>query len=105
MGSVFPHPEIRLHSQTNGNQVLRLAHLRDANRRRNYYDVYYQRMYDLATATEIKLALQALKTSHQSLLAQPRVRPSPTPEGATPTPAVAPAKKKQAQKHKKKVHK
>ena len=79
--------------------------LEKRNRLRNYYDIYYQRMYDLATAPEIKLALQALKSSHQSLLAQPRVRPSPTPEGATPTPAVAPAKKKQAQKHKKKVHK
>jgi hypothetical protein len=79
--------------------------LEKRNRLRDYYNIYYQRMSALATTPEIKLALQALKTSHESLLSQPRVRPSPTPEGATPTPTIAPAKKKQAQKHKKKVHK
>jgi hypothetical protein len=76
--------------------------LEKRNRLRDYYDIYYQRMSALAATPEIKLALQALKTSHESLLSQPRVRPSPTPEGATPT--VAPAQKKQAHKHKK-VHK
>jgi hypothetical protein len=79
--------------------------LEKRNRLRNYYDIYYQRMSDLASTPEIKLALQALKTTHQSLLAQPRVRPSPTPEGATPTVTATPAKKKAGQKHKKKVHK
>ena len=79
--------------------------LEKRNRLRNYYDIYYQRMSDLATVPEIKLALQGLKTSHQILLSQPRVRPSAIPEGATPTPTVSPAKKKQAQKHKKKIHK
>jgi hypothetical protein len=79
--------------------------LEKRNRLRNYYNIYYERMSVLATTPEIKLALQALKTSHQGLLAQPRVRPSPTPEGSTPTPAPSgtPAKKKQpANKHKKK---
>jgi hypothetical protein len=78
--------------------------LEKRNRLRNYYNVYYERMSALATTPEIKLALQALKTSHQGLLDQPRVRPSPTPEGATPTPTPSgtPAKKKPAQKHKKK---
>ena len=78
--------------------------LEKRNRLRDYYDIYYQRMSALATTPEIKLALQALKTSHQGLLAQPRVRPSPTPEGATPAPSVAPGKKQPGHK-KKKVHK
>jgi hypothetical protein len=68
-----------------------------------YYDIYYERMSALATTPEIKLALQGLKTAHEGLLAQPRVRPSPTPEGATPTPtpSATPAPKK-PHKHKKK---
>ena len=69
-----------------------------------YYEVYYQRMSALATTPEIKLALQPLKSIHQYLLAQPRVRPSPIPEGATPTPTPTgtPAPKKTPHKHKKK---
>ena len=78
--------------------------LEKRNRLRNYYNVYYERMSALAGTPEIKLALQALKTSHQGLLDQPRVRPTPTPEGFTPTPTPSgtPVKKKPAQKHKKK---
>jgi hypothetical protein len=78
--------------------------LEKRNRLRNYYNIYYERMSALATTPEIKLALQALKTSHQGMLDQPRVRPTPTPEGATPTPTPSgtPVKKKPAQKHKKK---
>src|SRR6266540_5168727 len=78
--------------------------LEKRNRLRDYYNTYYERMSALATTPEIKLALQALKTSHQGLLNQPRVRPSPTPEGFTPipTPSGTPAKKKPANKHKKK---
>jgi hypothetical protein len=74
------------------------------NRLRDYYNIYYERMSALATTPEIKLVLQAIKTSHQGLLDQPRVRPSPTPEGFTPTPTPSgtPAPKKPAQKHKKK---
>jgi hypothetical protein len=60
--------------------------------------VYYQRMSALA-APEIKSTLQSLKTSHEGLLAQPRVRPTPP---GSPTPKPSPAKKKkQEQKHKK----
>jgi hypothetical protein len=79
--------------------------LEKRNRLHTYYNVYYERMSALATTPEIKLALQALKTSHQGLLDQPRVRPSPTPEGATPTPTPSgtPAKKKPANKNKKKA--
>jgi hypothetical protein len=79
--------------------------LEKRNRLRNYYNVYYERMSALASTPEIKLALQALMTSHQSLLDQPRVRPSPTPEGSTPTPAPSGTPKKPATKHKKKKEK
>ena len=69
------------------------------NRLREYYDIYYHRMSALATTPEIKLSLQAQQTSHEGLLAQPRVRPTPP---GSPTPAPAPAKKKkQEHKHKK----
>ena len=72
--------------------------LEKRNRLREYYDIYYQRMSALATTPEIKLTLQSLKTTHDGLLAQPRVRPTPP---GSPTPPPAPAKKKQQQKHKK----
>ncbi len=82
--------------------------LEKRNRLHNYYDVYYQRMSALATTPELKLALQALKTDHQNMLDQPRVRPSPTPEISgtpSPTPTSTPVKKKAKEKHKKKMHK
>jgi hypothetical protein len=77
--------------------------LEKRKRLRTYYDIYYERMSALATAPEIKLALQALKTSHEGLLDQPNVRPTPTPVGFTPspTPSGTPVKKQPA-KHKKK---
>src|SRR4029077_10076395 len=65
--------------------------LEKRNRLRGYYDIYYQRMTALATTPEIKLTLQSLKTSHEGLLAQPRVRPTPP---GSPTPKPSPAKKK-----------
>ena len=75
----------------------------------SYYEIYYQRMSVLATTPELKVALQALKESHQGILAQPRVRPSPTPEISgtpSPTPTSTPFKKTVKGKHKKnKVHK
>jgi hypothetical protein len=79
--------------------------LEKRKRLRNYYEVYYQRMSALATTPELKLALQALKNTHQNMLAQPRVRPSPTPEpsgASSPTPTSTPFKKKPKAKHKKK---
>jgi hypothetical protein len=82
--------------------------LEKRDRLRNYYDIYYQRMSALATTPELKLALQALKTDHQNILAQPRVRPSSTPEPSgtpSPTPTSTPLKKKAKEKHKKKIHK
>jgi len=74
----------------------------------SYYEIYYQRMSALATTPELKVALQALKESHQGILAQPRVRPSPTPEitgTPSPTPTSTPFQKKTKEKKKKKVHK
>ena len=78
--------------------------LEKRNRLREYYNIYYQRMSALATTAELKVALQGFKTSHQTMLAQPRVRPTPIPEGATPTPTPAgkPGQKKPQHKHKKK---
>jgi hypothetical protein len=73
--------------------------LEKRHRLREYYDIYYQRMSALATTPEIKSTLQVMKTTHEGLLAQPRVRPTPP---GSPTPPPAPAKKKkQEQKHKK----
>ena len=37
----------------------------------DYYEVYYKRMSALATTPELKVALQALKDTHQAILAQP----------------------------------
>jgi hypothetical protein len=76
--------------------------LEKRNRLRNYYNIYYERMSALATTPELKLALQALKTTHQGMLAQPNVRPTPDTSTPTPTPSGTPAPKKPAQKHKKK---
>jgi hypothetical protein len=79
--------------------------LEKRNRLRNYYNVYYERMSALATTPELKLALQALKTNHQGLLAQPNVRPTPDTSTPSPTPSGTPAPKKPADKHKKKKQK
>jgi hypothetical protein len=82
--------------------------LEKRNRLRTYYEVYYRRMTALASTPELKLVLQTLKTVHQNVLAQPRVRPSPTPEQTgtpSPTPTSTPVKKKHKAKHKKKIHK
>src|SRR6059058_5047424 len=79
--------------------------LEKRNRLRNYYNIYYERMSALAMTPEIKLALQGLKSSHQGMLAQPRVRPTPDTSTPTPTPSGTPAPKKPADKHKKKKEK
>jgi hypothetical protein len=79
--------------------------LEKRNRLRNYYNIYYERMSALATTPEIKLALQGLKSSHQGVLAQPRVRPTPDTSTPTPTPSGTIAPKKPADKQKKKKEK
>jgi hypothetical protein len=75
--------------------------LEKRNRLRDYYNIYYDRMSALATSVEIKLALQALKTSHQSVLAQPRVRPETDASTPAPAPAATPAHKHKKNKLKK----
>jgi hypothetical protein len=80
--------------------------LEKRNRLRDYYNIYYQRMSALATTPELKLALQSLKTSHENLLNQPRVRPTPDTSTPSSTPSSTPApKKKSADKQKKKKEK
>ena len=79
--------------------------LEKRNRLRNYYNIYYERMSALATTPEIKLALQGLKSSHQGVLAQPRVRPTPDTSTPTPTPSGTSPPKKPADKQKKKKEK
>jgi hypothetical protein len=79
--------------------------LEKRNRLHNYYSIYYERMSALATTPEIKLALQGLKSSHQGVLAQPRVRPTPDTSTPTPTPSGTLAPKKPADQHKKKKEK
>ena len=76
--------------------------LEKRNRLRNYYNIYYERMSALATTPEIKLALEGLKSSHQGLLTQPRVRPTPDTSTPTPTPSGTSPPKKPADKQKKK---
>jgi hypothetical protein len=79
--------------------------LEKRQRLREYYSVYYQRMSALTNDAGIKLALEAFRNNHQSVLAQPRVRPTPIPEGATPTPTPAKPVKKAGHKEKKKKSK
>ncbi len=59
------------------------------NRLHNYYDIYYGRMSALASSPELKLALEAIKSAHLSLLAQPRVRPSSSASPASDAARVA----------------
>src|SRR5207248_10652804 len=79
--------------------------LEKRNRLRNYYNIYYERMSALAMTPEIKLALQGLKSAHQGMLAQLRVRPTRDTSTPTPTPSGTPAPKKPADKHRTKKEK
>ena len=67
--------------------------LEKRNRLRNYYNVYYDRMSALASSAEMKLALEALKTTYFTSIDQPRVRPSPPSAGSSPTPTPTPERK------------
>ena len=93
---VVNDPEVRAAKATA--QAAR-TDLEKRNRLRDYYNVYYERMSALASS-EMKLALQGLKTSHLARLNQPRVRPST--DGALPTPKSTPEDKR---KHKKRSNK
>ena len=61
--------------------------LEKRERLRAYYNIYYGKMRTLASSTQMKTALDTLKSQHLSQINQPRVRhltdgglPTPTPE-------------------------
>ena len=80
---VVNDPEVRAAKATA--QAAR-TDLEKRNLLRDYYNVYYQRMSALASSPEMKLALQALETSHVADTSQPRVRHETDSSLATPTP-------------------
>jgi len=61
--------------------------LEKRQRLRDYYNIYYERMKARAESPEMKIALDASKAAHLTLLNQSRVRPSPAP---APAPAASP---------------
>jgi len=66
--------------------------LEKRERLRNYYDLYYGRMRVLARSTEMKTALDQLRTEHLSRLTQAHVRHET--DSNLPTPSPTPKKKK-----------
>src|SRR6266446_8333492 len=88
---VVNDPEVRAAKATA--QAAR-TDLEKRNLLREYYNVYYQRMSALASSPEMKLALQALETSHVAYTSQPRVRHATDSSLATPTPKPANKQKK-----------
>jgi hypothetical protein len=67
--------------------------LEKRERLRDYYNLYYGRMRVLARSSEMKAALDQLKTTHLSQLSQARVRHDTDLQLPTPTPT--PKKKKE----------
>jgi hypothetical protein len=61
--------------------------LEKRERLRAYYDIYYGKMRALASSSEMKNALDTLKTEHLSHINQPRVRHEIDEALPTPTPA------------------
>jgi hypothetical protein len=70
--------------------------LEKRDRLRDYYNLYYERMRVRARSSEMKNALDQLKTAHVSQLTQARVRHESDSELPTPTPT--PKKKKENKK-------
>jgi len=70
--------------------------LEKRDRLRNYYSLYYGKMRILARSSEMKSALDQLKTAHLGQLTQARVRHETDSELPTPTPT--PKKKKENKK-------
>jgi hypothetical protein len=70
--------------------------LEKRERLRDYYNLYYGRMRILARSSEMKAALDQLKTTHLSQLSQARVRHDTDLQLPTPTPT---PKKKKENKH------
>jgi hypothetical protein len=68
--------------------------LEKRKRLRDYYDLYYGRMREWASSSEMKTALDKMRLAHVSLTAQPRVRAAADSE--LPTPSPTPKKKKKS---------
>ena len=66
------------------------------DRLRDYYHIYYERMRVMARSSEMKSALDQLKTAHLSQLTQARVRHETDSEFPTPSPT--PKKKKESKR-------
>jgi hypothetical protein len=62
-------------------------------RLRMYYNLYYDRMMAKTTNPDVKAAIDALKKSHLTQTAQPRVRPETDSPMSTPLPTWDPNKK------------
>ena len=67
--------------------------LEKRERLRDYYNLYYGRMRVLARSTEMRTALDQLKTEHLSRLTQAKVRHET--DSNLPTPSPTPKKKKE----------
>ena len=67
--------------------------LEKRERLRDYYNLYYGRMRVLARSTDVKTALDQLKTDHVSRLTQAHVRHES--DSSLPTPSPTPKKKKE----------
>jgi len=61
--------------------------LEKRERLRTYYNLYYGKMRALASSSEMKNALDAVKTEHLSHINQPRVRHETDEALPTPTPS------------------
>lgn len=72
--------------------------LEKRERMRDYYELYYGRMREMARSSEMRSALDQMKTSHLSQLSQGRVRH----ELELPTPTPTPKKQKKANKYSRK---
>jgi hypothetical protein len=68
--------------------------LEKRQRLRDYYAIYYGRMREWASSSEMKTALDKLRLAHVSLTSQPHVRAAEDSE--LPTPIPTPKKKKKS---------
>src|SRR5437763_9828607 len=73
--------------------------LEKRQRLRDYYDLYYGRMAVMARSTEMRSALDRLKSAHLSQITQARVRHETDSELPTPSPTPKKKKDKRARKY------
>jgi hypothetical protein len=65
--------------------------LEKRQRLRDYYDLYYGRMREMASSSQMKSALEQLRVAHVSQTSQHRVRP--VEDASLPSPSPTPKKK------------